>query len=330
MQTMSDRVSILIPLYNAEDWLAETLACAVGQTWPNKEIIVVDDGSTDDSPRIARKFEGSGVRVITQGNKGACAARNRALAEASGDYIQFLDADDLMAPNKLEVQIRRLTRSEPLAIAAAAWERFYDVPDEKSLPDVTFEKKSFYGDRETGLDWAVDAVGHNGMFPPHAWLCPREVIEAAGSWNESLLINQDGEYFNRVALESSGVVFCEEARVYYRSGLPGSISRRRSDDSLRSHFRSVELMAQRLLRRDRSLRTCQACATAYMHFAYNAYPDVPDLVDRATDRAEALVEAPDVTPPGNMAYRMLHSLVGWKMAKRFRRWYYLLRYNKTI
>lgn len=327
---MSNLVSIIIPVYNAAEWLPETITSALEQTWPEKELIIVDDGSTDNSLAIARSFEASNVKVIGQQNLGACTARNRALQEARGDYIQFLDADDLMAPDKLALQVKRLMREAPGIIAAAAWERFDRVPDGEKLPDVPFAEKSFYGDRPNSYDWAVDAVGHKGMFPTHAWLCPREVIDTAGSWDESLLINQDGEYFNRVALASNGIAFCEEARVYYRSGLAGSVSRRRSDRSLRSQLHAIESMAQRLLSRDQSRRTREACATAYMHFAYSAYPDVPELVEQATMKAEALVGVAEVSPPGSAVYSMLHSLVGWKTAKRFRRWYYQLRYDKTI
>ena len=88
-------VSILIPCYNSEKWLAETLESALAQTWQNKEIIVVDDGSSDGSLSIAQKFSSSKVAVISQKNRGASSARNLALGKAQGDFIQYLDADDL-------------------------------------------------------------------------------------------------------------------------------------------------------------------------------------------------------------------------------------------
>jgi glycosyltransferase involved in cell wall biosynthesis len=94
-------VSILIPAYNAEPWIAETIGSALAQTWSNKEIIVVDDGSSDQTLRIAKLFAGKTVSVVTQVNQGAAAARNRAYSLCQGDYIQWLDADDLLDRDKV-------------------------------------------------------------------------------------------------------------------------------------------------------------------------------------------------------------------------------------
>ena len=98
-------VSILIPAYNAQEWLAQTLKSAIAQSWPHKEIIVVDDGSTDKTVAIARQFESDQVRVFRQENEGAAAARNKAFALSQGEYIQWLDADDLLAPDKIAKQL---------------------------------------------------------------------------------------------------------------------------------------------------------------------------------------------------------------------------------
>ena len=101
-------VSILIPAYNAERWLAEAVASARGQTYPNVEVVVVDDGSADGSVEVARSFEGRGVRVYEQANAGACAARNAALERSRGDYVKFLDADDVLLPGAVAAQLAAL------------------------------------------------------------------------------------------------------------------------------------------------------------------------------------------------------------------------------
>src|SRR2546427_2427416 len=105
---MRKLVSILIPVYNAEAFVAETIDSALNQTWPDKEIIVVDDGSSDNSREILKSFEPAGVRLVEQENRGASAARNRAFSEAQGEFIQYLDADDLLDENKIGRQISRL------------------------------------------------------------------------------------------------------------------------------------------------------------------------------------------------------------------------------
>src|SRR5437867_5272527 len=120
-------VSILIPVYNAESFVAETIHSALDQTWPAKEVIAVDDGSTDRSAKILESF-GSRIRIIGQENRGASAARNRALAEARGEVIQYLDADDLLAPDKIEIQLRRLESEPARSIASCAWSKFRDHP----------------------------------------------------------------------------------------------------------------------------------------------------------------------------------------------------------
>src|SRR4030095_524507 len=102
---MTPLVSILIPAYNAERWIANTIQSALAQTWPRKEIIVVDDGSTDQTLQVARQFASKTISIVTQENKGASAARNRACELCQGDYIQWLDADDLLSPDKVAKQM---------------------------------------------------------------------------------------------------------------------------------------------------------------------------------------------------------------------------------
>ena len=105
---MKPLVSILIPAYNAEEWIADTIQSAIAQTWPRKEIIVVDDGSRDRTAEVARRFASKEVAVVSTENQGAAAARNHALQLSQGDYIQWLDADDLLAPDKIERQLAAL------------------------------------------------------------------------------------------------------------------------------------------------------------------------------------------------------------------------------
>src|SRR5947208_2891018 len=102
---MDALVSILIPAFNSEAWIAETIESALVQTWPRKEIIIVDDGSTDRTLAVAREFASKEVSVLTQPNQGAAAARNKAYSISQGKYIQWLDADDVLAPDKIARQM---------------------------------------------------------------------------------------------------------------------------------------------------------------------------------------------------------------------------------
>src|SRR5205807_444968 len=114
-------VSILIPCFNAERFIGETVASVLSQTAPGVETIVVDDGSTDQSLQILRAFESRGIKLISQENRGQCSALNAAFAAAGGDYIQYLDADDILHPRKIELQLSRLIQAGSLAMAACTW-----------------------------------------------------------------------------------------------------------------------------------------------------------------------------------------------------------------
>src|SRR6476646_10423208 len=109
---MKPLVSILIPAYNAERWIAQTILSALAQTWPRKEIIVVDDGSRDQTLQAARQFASEDVSVVGQANQGAATARNKAFELCQGDYIQWLDADDLLSPDKVGKQMAAAGESQ--------------------------------------------------------------------------------------------------------------------------------------------------------------------------------------------------------------------------
>jgi glycosyltransferase involved in cell wall biosynthesis len=119
------KITVAIPAYNAERWLRETLDSAFGQTFPAHEIIVVDDGSKDGTEEIARSF-GDRVRYIKQPNQGVSAARRTAIREATGDWIAFLDSDDLMAPEKLEKQVALIEANPSLVVVYSAFTYLYE------------------------------------------------------------------------------------------------------------------------------------------------------------------------------------------------------------
>jgi glycosyltransferase involved in cell wall biosynthesis len=306
---MKPLVSILIPCYNAEKWIAETLESALAQTWDNIEIIVVDDGSSDNSLAVANKFKSRGIKVISQTNKGASAARNRAFQESLGDFIQYLDADDLLAPNKIELQVKLLLDSNLKYVASGEWARFYQSPIE-----ACFTPEPVWNDM-SAIDWLICSWEGGGMMHPAAWLAPRAIIQAAGCWNETLSLNDDGEYFCRVVLASKGVKFCPGAKSYYRSGMNGSLSNTTSFAAWESAFQTIELCTSNLLLQENSLRTRHACATAFQRFAHTVYPDALDLVQKAEAKVK-LFGGSDLKHDGGFAFQLIANALGWKLAKR--------------
>jgi glycosyltransferase involved in cell wall biosynthesis len=234
-------VSILIPAFNAEKYLGQTLECASSQSWANKEIIVVDDGSTDETLNVSRRFENKKwIKVITQENIGASAARNRALREAQGEYIQYLDSDDLMDERKIELQIRSRTFCESSELYSCSSFGFY------LNPKFGMPLKNSLWQNLSASQWLYKAAKYGHWLPPHAYLVPRKLIEKAGFWDERLSLNDDGEYFFRLIGNCNYIKFCPEATVYYRRGNIKSLSSQRSKRHLESLFLSIELSIEQL------------------------------------------------------------------------------------
>ncbi len=301
-------VSIIIPSYNAGPWIKATIESALAQTWPTKEIIVVDDGSKDNSLTVASEFRSAGVQVVAQANAGASAARNHGLRLARGEYIQFLDADDLMAPDKIARQMEIFART-PRAIVAAAWGRFENDPS-----IARFVPEENWRDSEP-IEWLTLNYAGRGMMQPAAWLTPRALIDAAGPWDERLSLNDDGEYFTRVILRAETLRFCSEARVFYRSNLSGSLSRQRSARAWRSALLSQELCISHLLAVEDSARTRRASADLMQRLAFGAWPDAPDVVARAEELVK-LHGGSAERPGGGRVFQLLCAAFGWKFARR--------------
>ena len=207
---MKPLVSILITAYNAEKTIAYTLQSAVAQTWPRKEIIVVDDGSTDQTAEVARQF--TQVKVVSTENRGLSGAQNNAFPLSQGDYIQYLDADDLLAPDKIERQLAALREFDSSRILPSSpWAPFY-----YRIRHAHFVRNSLCQDLSP-VEWLLRKMRENLHMQNATWLVSRELAEAAGPWDTRLHFDQDGEYFCRVLLASEGTRFVPGTGIYYRA-----------------------------------------------------------------------------------------------------------------
>lgn len=154
---MSQKVSIIVPVYNAEAHLEECVASLRQQTHPALEILLIDDGSTDQSLALCRRFAGedSRIRVLHHENRGPSATRNRGLAEATGDYIVFSDADDRMEPDAVEAMLAAaLDQRAQLVIGAYARFRDGETADFSQHRITPYSMALFFGSRELGLLFA--------------------------------------------------------------------------------------------------------------------------------------------------------------------------------
>lgn len=304
-------VSILIPCHNAARWLEASLESALAQTQPDCEIIVVDDGSSDNSLEIARSYESRGILTAAQPNLGASAARNHAFRLSKGAFIQYLDADDILDPGKISAQVSLLQQCPRDTLCSGQWIRFRGKPGSHSA-------ESHPNQRDlTGVEFLQLFYEQATMMQPGAWLSPRGLLEKAGPWDESLSVNDDGEYFARVMLRSSGIRYCPGAVVYYRSENTQTLSRRRSPAALKSVFRATELITGHLLAADRSARSLAAAAYAWKWTAFELLPEEPSLSCEAEKRCLELGGS-NLPYPAGPRLSKLAGLIGWRRAKQLR------------
>jgi len=313
---MTPLVSILIPAYNAEPWIEETIRSALGQTWPNKDIIVVDDGSTDGTLTVIRRFESNGIRVVTQANQGAAVARNVALSLAQGDYIQWLDADDVLDLHKIERQLRKIeTGFTERTLLSGAWGSFIYRPRKaRFIPTLLWHDLS-------PVEWLVRKMNSNLHMQTDNWLVSRALTEAAGPWDHRLSHDDDGEYFCRVILASDGIQFVPEAKSYYRDTGSQSVSYIGGcDKKLESFFLSMKLHIQYLRSVEDSERTRLACLTHLHTWFPIFYPNRPDLM-RKTQQLAASLGSQLSLPQATWKYAWIEKLFGFAAAKHTQSYY---------
>ena len=165
------------------------------------------------------------------------------------------------------------------------------------------------------------------MFPSFSWLTPRPLIEAAGPWNEAIVREQDGEFFTRVLLGAERIAFCPGAWGFYRSGIPGSVSRRRGRDVLGSVFEVIDLYDGYLRSIGDGPDVRRARAALWERFMHEAYAFDRSLARQAEDRASALGGA-GTQPGGGRAFDVVRAVVGWKPAVRLQAAWYRVRYQR--
>lgn len=277
------KVSILVPAFNAAKWIGDTISSALGQTWPDKEVIVVDDGSTDRTLEIARAFEGKALRVVSGEHRGAAAARNRALSLAGGDYIQWLDADDLLAPDKIALQMKAAgeERSD-LVLLSSSFGTFY-----RRSRKARFARNALWQDLSPA-DWLVASLSGTLWMNPAVWLVSRRLAEKAGPWDERLSADDDGEYVARMVAASERVRFVGGSKSYYRQSSFRQLSRVRSEEAARSQALSAELKIGTLLKIEDSERARSAALAALQALSAGLYPERPDLMKPIGAMAEKL------------------------------------------
>lgn len=305
-------VSVCMPCYNAEKYIQSTIDSLLQQTFKNFEVIIVNDGSTDQTWSILQKQPDPRIKIINSENKGQCAAANLAYSYAKGDFIKFMDADDLISDNFLELQVANIL-SQPNSIASAEWGRFYG----NDMSTFSLNPETVWTDM-TPIDWLCESLkeGHN-MMQCALWLIPRPILNSSGLWNESLSLNNDFEFFIRVLLCAQQVKFTKGAILYYRSGITTSLSWQKSKKAYYSAYNSINLGINHLISFENSERTRHISCDIYKIWSYEFYPTQMKLYRFSIHKSKTYGKS-------NMLYRsggitkVFSALLGWKLTKRIK------------
>ena len=312
-------VSVIIPVFNAMPFLEETLNSVFHQSYDNIEIIVVDDGSKDGSVEFLESLSISNLKLVSNSGEGACAARNYGFKLSKGDYIQFLDADDLLSPDKIESQVKALsTYTNSIAVCTTA--HFYKDPSEHKITDKDFLYTTNKPQAFLLKLYGADGERHN-MVQTSAWLTPRSLLEKAGAWDESLSKDQDGEFFCRVVTQSDNVVYVPEVKNYYRKHIKGSnIANKKQRQHLESQLKALESKAKQLKDVEDINAYNNAMALQYKLIAINAYPKFKDISKISLDKSKAFGGSLHLPVLGGKMIETIKSIFGWKLAKAFSYW----------
>lgn len=299
-----------MPCYNAASYLNAAIDSILAQSYMDFELILVNDGSTDETEAIIHTYKDERIQYYKQDNKGQCNASNYGLSVAKGDFIKFIDADDLINSEHLEEQIKVIEKNGN-AIASCAWGRFRHLPEEAK-----FTPESVWHDLDS-LTWIKKALSQEAdMMPLWRWLIPRSVIEKTGGWDERLSLNNDFEFSMRILTNVDEVRFAGNAKLYYRSG-HNSLSRILSVKAYDDAILSTDLGCTYLLAKEDSKFTRLLCANRYKEWLYRMYPLDQNLEDKIEDKISELGGA-NRRIGGGFIFKFLSSMIGWRKAKILR------------
>jgi len=302
-------VSIIMPVYNSENYVAAAIESILKQQYSHWELIIVDDGSTDKSFEIVSHYESSKIKLFQVKNGGAAAARNFGYLQSRGDFIKFFDSDDLINPSMIEQQVN-LALQHSDSIISAKWGRFYA----NDLSDFKLNKEDCWQNLPA-LEWICSSWKYaRSMTQPGIFLIPRQIIESAGLWNTKIHQLDDTEYFTRTILSSKNVIFSEKSTLFYRSGIKSSLSAKGNKSDIESSFFSINLSIDLILSYENSTRTRKLAANTLQEQAFRAYPEFKVILPQIEERIQFLGGSDIKWKTSNISF-FLTKLFGWKFVK---------------
>lgn len=310
---MNPLVSIVIPIYNAQNYIFETLESCLTQSHPYLEIVLVNDGSTDDSEDIVKQFDDSRIKYYSIPNSGPCFARNFGISKATGELFQFLDADDVLEKDKIKAQVELYKAYGEDYIYSGIMGAI--IKEQKYL-EPGFE---FYYRNQTPQEYFQSMFQNFGKYyTTGIWLVPRKLVEGTHGWDVKVKINNDGEYFTRIILNSKGIIFCPESVFYYRRDVPKSVSKRfDSREIFESWLYSYSCYVENFNQTFRKGVAAELGRRALSVFYCNSYPNYPELSRECRKQIRALGWKNPVAH-GGKTFRILAEVIGVDLALKLR------------
>jgi glycosyltransferase involved in cell wall biosynthesis len=310
-------VSVVMPAYNSAPWIEESLATVLGQTvGPERlEVIVVDDGSSDGTADVAERWLTEtplSWRVLRQSNRGPGAARNAGWRAARAPWIQFLDADDLVDPEKIEIQLRWSDAASPeVAVIFSSYERFGTVDARwEVLGEVT---------PRLGDDVVAALLQGDNAIATGAQLYSRDWLERVGGWNEEHAHGEDHHLGLRVAFAGGRFVHApsDRALFFYRRHGPGvtSLTTRSGQKNAETWVWLARFVEDEWRRRG-ELTPGRAALIANMYGSAARWLADYDWPAAQTWARRAFEVDPTYRPGWSKRFQALSSLVGFERALR--------------
>jgi glycosyltransferase involved in cell wall biosynthesis len=234
--SITPKVSILIPCYNASQWIGKSIASALAQTYPNTEVIVVDDGSTDGSLEIIQQF-GDRIHWETQPNRGGNVTRHRLLELSTGEWLQYLDADDYLLPDKIAQQLQSLP-SEGIMDVIYSPSRLEYWQNGQPLPTEILAIPQPHDPWTLLARWYLPQTG--------SALWHKQAIVDVGSWKLDQPCCQEHELYLRLLIADKRFQYCEYAGSVYRQWSESTVCKRDKSETQRRRLDITDRLEQHL------------------------------------------------------------------------------------
>ncbi len=306
---MLQLVTIGIPCYNSEQWLEVAIRSALEQSHRPTEIIVADDGSTDDSRDIARQF-GDEIRLIEQPNRGANAARNTILSQANGEWIQYLDADDYLIPVKVATQLSEAAEriAEADVLYAPTFTEEWSLGEAYNSTLIPIDDQA--GIYEQWILWQLPQTG--------GCLWRRTALEALGGWDDDAPCCQEHELYLRAIMAGKIMVFTPSPGAVYRIWSEQTLCRKDPQLTIKVKTQLTERMLKWLDQTKRSTKaTTQAAGRAFFEMARTIAKYDLEAASKYHDQYQdrGLINMKG-TPAAPWKYRLVYRLAGFRQAEK--------------